>query len=188
MTDLLWQEEIAKKVRILQVIVGALLGGVLVFLGIVVALVQLNIAERLDDMAFVLNLVLLVFATSMAIARAIVLPIMVSQARRKIREGTWQISLGTNSPGDVLQFVERTGDAGRLFVVYQMRTIVAAAMPEGIAFFACIVYLLGHSLLALAIAAVMTTWIFRQFPTRAGVVDWIERQLQRIEEERLLVP
>ena len=82
------------------------------------------------------------------------------------------------------RFLEQTGDAGRLFCVFQTRTIVATALLEGTAFFALISYMIGRSPVALALAIVMMVAVAGHFPTRAGVIGWIEDQLHRLERER----
>ncbi len=81
-------------------------------------------------------------------------------------------------------FIERTGDAGRLMCVYQIRTIVASALLEGVAFFAIIVYLLTQSMVGLLVAVALILALSLHIPTRSGVVNWVENQLHLIEQER----
>ena len=82
------------------------------------------------------------------------------------------------------RFLERTGDAGQLFVVFQTRTIVAGALLEGTAFFALITYMIERSPLALTLAVLLILGVAVHFPTRSGVIRWIEDQLRLVERER----
>ncbi len=186
MANATWQGEIAKRVWLAQLIVAAMLCGVLTFLAIALVLVQFSVIPAITDTAPLMTVVLLAFAAGAVGARIIVPQRMASQARRKIREGTWQLPQTGSAQAGTIELLERTGDAGKLWVVYMARTIVSVALTEGIAFFACVAYLTEQSLVALGVAVVMAAWIAVRIPTKAGAIYWIERQLQLMEEERLL--
>ena len=81
-------------------------------------------------------------------------------------------------------FIEQTGDAGRLFVSYQTQTVIAAGLPNGVALFAIIVYLLTQSMVGLVVALLMILVVAWHLPVRSRVVRWIEDQLELIGEER----
>ena len=83
------------------------------------------------------------FAVIALIARLIVPGVIASTTRRKIIAGTWR--LPAHAPARTAAFVERTGDAGRLAIAFLTGTIAAAALLEGIAFFALVAYLLERS-------------------------------------------
>jgi hypothetical protein len=78
------------------------------------------------------------------------------------------------------------GDAGSLMAVFQGKIIVGAAMLEGGAFFAAIAYLVEGGPIALALAVVLWLGIAAHFPTLPRVIGWIERQLEWLDQERLL--
>lgn len=182
MTDAAWQEEIGKNVRVLQVIVGAMVTGVLIFMGIALGLVLRDGPLAPGGIPFI-SLVLPVLAAVAVMACIFVPQLLVASARRKIREGTWQWPQTLSQrPNSLVEL----GDAGKLFSVLMMRTIVATAILEGVAFFTSIVYLLEASPFSLAIVIVLVAGMAWQLPTRDGVVRWIEGQLQTMEDERLL--
>ncbi len=184
MSDPRWREEISKQTWRLQLIVGALTTGSLVFLGIVLFLVHFGAAP--NELDFPLSYVLVVFALAALAARAIVPPVITSNARRRIREGTWQQAPSGTVPQGIREFLGRTGDGGKLWQVLMARTIVASAILEGAAFFACVTYLLEHSMLSLGIAMVFIASLALHLPTQAGMINWIEEQLRLLEEERQL--
>jgi hypothetical protein len=185
------RDEIARRVRIPQVIVAALVAGLLTFLAIVLVLIQQGFAGA-PEVATILTGVAVAMAVAAVLARLTVPPMIVARARRRIAQGTWQVPQAAQaqsaysqaSQEDAARFLEQTGDAGRLFFVLVSKTIVAAAIVEGAAFFALIAYMLGRSPLALALAILMIAAVAAHFPTRSGVMSWIEGQLRLVEQER----
>jgi len=178
-------------VRTQQIIVGALVAGALGFLVVAAVLVSQGTCnsdgdgEGLAEMAWVMNLVLGLFLIGDVAARLIVPNILVANARRLIVAGKWSVPLGPTQ-ADVKLMIERTGDAGKLFVAHQIKLIVGAAIIEGVTFFAIIVYMVTESMFGLGVAIVMLAVLALHFPTREGVLNWIEDQLRRIDEERSL--
>ena len=185
MSDSSWREELGRLVRIQQIIVGSLVAGALGFLVLAAVLVSQGTFDVGDDdtTAWAMNLVLALFLTGDVIARLVVPNMIVAQTRRKIVAGEWSFSEGP-SQADVNAIVERTGDAGRLMIAHQTKTIVGAALVEGVTFFAIIVYMTTQSTFALAVACAMIAVLALHVPTRNGIFSWIETQLRRIEEER----
>ena len=183
MSDTSWHEEVGRRAVTVQIIVGALFAGSFGFLVVAAVLVQMGTVEPNEEMAWAMNLVLIAFLVAEMIALAMVPRLIVAQGRRKIAAGQWPVPQG---PGQeqFAEFVERCGDAGRLLAVYQTKKIIACALLEGVAFFAIIVYLITQSPVGLAVAIVMIVGLAFHFPTRSGVVHWIEDQLAKIEQER----
>jgi len=180
-----WQGEIGPAVRVIQIIVGSLIAGVVTF-GVVAVIVGPSNppAEEAGAAmpAEMLTYVSVAFAVTVLIARMVVGQVLLSTARRKIASGTWQAPQGgTPMAGDL---IERAGDAGRLLVVLNTKTIVESALLEGAAFFALIAHLLEGTWLSLVLAAVLALGIAMGFPTAARVQHWIEDQLQLVEQER----
>ena len=68
--------------------------------------------------------------------------------------------------------------------VYCTKTIISVAIIEGVTFFAVIVYLVVQFTFSICVAIAMRAVLALQFPTRNGVMDWIETQLHRIREEK----
>jgi hypothetical protein len=153
--------ELDAPLRSLRVVVGAILGGSVAFFAVVVAIGPLG--ERADP-PFISWLSLGVGAMAL-ITYAIVPSAMVASGLRSIAEGTHP------SQGAV---VEALGDEGRLFYVYQGRTIVAAAFMEGAALLCGVGYLLEGETLALAGMAALLLVLALGFPTRGGWERWID--------------
>jgi hypothetical protein len=183
MSDTSWQEEVGRRVVLIQIIVAALLFASIGFLAVAAVLVQLGVVEPDRELAGVMNLVLILFLIGDIIARLVAPSIVVAQQRRMIVAGQWSLPEGTGQ-GKIAALIERTGDAGRLLGVYRTRTIVASALLEGTAFFAIVVYLLTQSIVGLTVAVVLILGLAWHIPTRCGVVHWIEDQLELVKRER----
>jgi hypothetical protein len=181
--DRSWREEVERRVVTPQIIVAALLVASIGFLAVAVVVVHLGIVEPDMELAWVMNLVLVLFLIGDMIARLIVPGALVAQGRRMIAAGQWSLPEGAGD-GDATAFIEETGDAGRLLGLYQTRTIIASALLEGVAFFGIIVYLIAQSMIGLVVAVAMILGLAFHVPTRSGVVHWIEDQLELIEKER----
>ncbi len=185
------REEIARRVRTPQIIVGAMVAGLLVFLVIVLVVIQHGM-PGLPEVATILNSVAIAFALTAVLARLFVPGMIVARARRQIAQGAWQVPLPDQPQSRFSQamqeqsarFTEQTGDAGGLLFVFQTKTIVACALLEGPAFFAFISYMLGRSPLALLLGGLLILGVALHFPTRSGVIHWIEDQLRLMEQER----
>lgn len=185
MSDASSREELKRFVLTQQIIVGALVAGAAGFFVVAAVLVSQGAFGMGGDdtMVWVMNMTLAVFLTADIIARLVVPTMIVAQARRKIVAGEWELPQGPDQAG-VRSMIERTGDAGRLMAVHQVKTIVAAALVEGVTFFAIIAYMLTQSSFAFAVACIMIAVLALHFPTRNGIFNWIESQLRRVEEER----
>lgn len=196
MSEVPWRDEIVPLVRISQIIVLALAVGVVVFLALAIVLVaqgtfgpgadDLNApAPENGEMLFVMDLTLILFLIGNMIARMIVPGLIVAQQRRKIVSGQ---SIPPAGPGaeNLASSIERMGDAGRLMGVYQVKTIIAAALLEGTAFFAIIVFIVTQSMIGLAVAILMILGLMFHIPTRSSVIHWIEDQLAIVQQERSL--
>jgi hypothetical protein len=78
------------------------------------------------------------------------------------------------------------GDVAPLAAIYQTRTIVAAAMLEGAAFFAVTAFMIGRQSLALYVAMALVVLILSQFPTAPRLESWLETELTNIHQMRQL--
>lgn len=164
--------------RTLQIIVGAMTGGCVLFL--VVALVVGGAPGNSPDPPMLTYVALAVAAGAVA-ARAIVPGMVVVQARRKIGDGTWKAACES-----LPRYVESTqsDDARKLAQVLMMRTIVAAAILEGATFFLLIAQMVEHSPVSLIVAVLLIVALLFHIPTRSGVDRWLEDQLQLLNAER----
>lgn len=186
MSDSQWQEELAPVTRQLQIIVGALVAGTVSFLAIVLVMTANKAIERLQADLPIMTFVALAFAASAVLARVIAPRIIVTQGRRKILRGTWQPPQGPAASARTAAFLERTGDAGKLAMLLTTRTIVAAAILEGAAFFALVAYMLERSPLSLIVAVALILALILHIPTCSRTVHWIEEQLNLLRQEQQL--
>jgi hypothetical protein len=175
MRDDSWQESVGKFTLTLQVFVAALVAGHLFFLAIVLLVV--GVANHPPGLFTAMAAAL---TCAILIARAVVPRVLVAAARRQILAGTFRVSGGGRG-----QRVAAGDDAHCLLAVFQQKTIVGAAMLEGCAFFATIAYHVEGSLPSLGLAVALLLGVAAHFPTQARVTDWVGRQLELLEQERI---
>jgi hypothetical protein len=158
-------DSVAAGTRVLQIVVAAMAVGPLVFIGIVPFIPPGLGGPRAGNLP-VLSVAAIVAAAT-AVPLSLVLPRLVTDARRK------QIAA---TPAE--------GDAARLMASYQVGTIVGAALNEGAAFLAVMAYMLERQPYALALALVLIAGVALRFPRRAAVEQWVEDQLGIVDELR----
>lgn len=171
------RNHLAKAVRPMQIIVGALAASVAMFLVIV-----LVIADKKALPQPFLTYVALGFAV-VAFAGWLIVPgRVVDQARKAIAEGR-----APSSSAQTAVALE-VGVVGQLASVFQTRLIIACALLEGAAFFNLVVYMIEAQYLSLVIAIVLLLIIVSQIPTRNRLEDWITHELETIEQMRARFP
>lgn len=169
------QDMIDQFTRICQIIVGALVSGVVIFLGIA-ASIDLGIRRPADP-----------FITYTAIAfAAVVLPlsivvpgIIAARGRRAIAAGKSTLPPPPGIGPDAL-----ATEISQLAAVYQQQLIIGAAMNEGLAFLAAMAYLIEKSPIALGLAILLVLGLMLRFPTRRRVELWIDQQREKLIIER----
>jgi hypothetical protein len=190
MNDPAWREEVPKYVRVSQIIVGALVLGCVSFLGIVLAIGGPAVQQAGDaGPTLLLSYMALVFLVADIIARLIVPRLMIRAGRHSIACGTFAMPIFDQSSAAQArrEAFEQMGDAGRLLMLFQTKTIIAGAILEGATFFLLIAYMIERYTPVLVIAVAMIVAIAAHIPTSRGVIDWIEDQLRLLREERSLV-
>jgi hypothetical protein len=164
----------------MRIIAGAMLLGVLVFLGIALYMV---LGQR-DGRALappgevpILSLVAVaMLATSAPLA--FLLPAKLTRsALGQILGGTWR-----TPPGADPQAFAAGG--AKLLAVRQTTLIVGLALLEGTALVGCIAYLLEANPLALGVVGVALVLMLYQFPTEGRVRAWLEHQAAALSELR----
>ena len=183
MSDSKWQDELGPIVRSLQIIVGSLIAGCVIFLVIALATTGGKVAAGGQSL---LTYMAVVFAVTALIARMVVPGILIASTRRKITGGTWRPPQSPALNPTLAALLERAGDAGKLAMVFQTSSIVGAALLEGAAFFALLAYLVEQSPLSLILAGVLILGLATHLPTRSRVIHWIEDQFVLLEQERQL--
>ena len=109
------------------------------------------------------------FAVMIVMPFAVVPPLLVTTARKRLAHQYGEGNDTLVSP---------------LFMTYQTKTIIGCALLEGVAFFQAIAYFLEGQQICLLLAIAFMAGIALHFPTRARVERWIERQTELIEQEK----
>jgi hypothetical protein len=164
----------------IQIIAGTLVGGVTIFLGIVLYLVQVQHFGRDTRQPGALPVVSIVAAAVLVIQAPLsfVLPnLMTLSALRRILAGTWQ-----PAPGTPLTLYA-TGGA-KLMAVRQGTLIVGLALLEGVAFLGGIAYLVEGQPLALGVVGVALVLMLGRFPTEGRVRSWLKQQADALTDLR----
>jgi hypothetical protein len=159
---------LTSRIRTLQIIVAALVMGVLTALITFCSLRALGNVPPAPPTPMV-SYVAVAFAVMIVMPFAIVPALLVTTARKRLAH---QYGEGN----DTL--------VSSLFMTYQTKTIIGCALLEGVAFFQVIAYFLEGQQISLILAVAFMAGIALHFPTRTRVERWIERQTELIEQEK----
>jgi hypothetical protein len=184
---------IAGTTRTLQIIVTALVLGLLSFL---VTILFVRVPEPPKPPAGaggtavaapsaiaalpVLTVAAFTFSVVLLPLSLLVPRLVVDASRKQITRGAWTPGRQSGAtPGPT-----PATNVGKLAQVYVTQTIIGAAMNEGPAFFALIAYMLERSPIALGLFVVLLIGVALRFPRRAQVELWIDNQVDRLELDR----
>jgi hypothetical protein len=181
--------ELEPVARTLQIIVAAMIMGVLAFLAVVVLLVPQAVVpqgpagaeaapNRLGGMQVITLTALFMGATGLVLSYMV--PILV------VARGRSQIAREKQVPGGLAEPspTSQASDAGRLLGLYQNQLIMGSALAEGGAFFAAMAYMLERHPAALGVAVVLVGALIARIPTRDRLTAWLDQQLALVQEER----
>ncbi len=171
----------ARRVRVLQIIVLAMVAGIVCFLTIILTVPGLARPLAAERQGQIVTYVAAGYGGLALVAAPFMSAGVVSVGRRRIARplsATPQKAPIRSSP-TALQ-----GEASSLVVVYFTKTILSAAIYEGSALFLCIAYMLGRKPVALVVAAILLLALLWQVPTSGRARRWLTKQLQQIEERR----
>jgi len=198
MSDMTDPDALQPIIRTCQIIVGALIMGVVTFLAIALFVTQVGVnpAQALPgegaggaaiaaagNSSLPVITYLAVAVGLMDLVLSFVVPKMnADRARRQMAlEGPSAITKG--GPTEPKQLYP-AGYTGKLALIYQTQLIIFAGMREGAAFFATIAYMVERNPLALATAIVLLGALAARFPTSDRINAWLDRQLALLQEER----
>ncbi len=170
---------LAGPIRVMQIIVGALVAGPLAFLVFALATRGENAKPR--EGVAIATYGAMSLAVCAISARMIVPNLIAASARKKIAGGKWQLVNEDGVPDRPNDFIQKTGDAGKLCMVFQIRLIVASALLEGAAFLSIMAFMIEGQLFALVLACLLLMGILLGFPTASSVEHWIDDQLHLLE-------
>jgi hypothetical protein len=201
------QEVIDRVTRQSQIIVGALIAGVLFFLGIA-TVVDLRpnrpapagaapgppaapgngegarAAEDQGEIGPVITYAAIAFAAVVLPLSFVVPGLVTKQNRRAIAAGTWAPQAPGGTPTPQINPETPQTDTGKLAMVYSTQLIIGAALNESAAFFAGVAYLVGKDPIALGLAFLLVGGLIARFPTSRRVQLWIDRQTENLILER----
>ena len=166
-------EEPLRKLQIVSVAMGL---GAVALLAVMAWLTGSHPPEPLEQGR--LPLVSLVAAGYgvLAILLSFVLPDqLISRNKQRIKEGSFE-DRGSGLAAVMGDAIEKTGNTGRLFVLYQTRSLLTVVFLEGGSLFASVAYRVEGQVYLLVIAAVLILLLFLRLPTRRGMAEWIEDQ------------
>jgi hypothetical protein len=172
--------------RRLQIIVGAMLLGLVTFLVVILAVVPApkppappapGEGGGPTQPLPVLTVTAYTFAVIL-LPLSLVVPKLLSDAQRS------RIAVGNRSPAGPPDAPATDDDISRLALVYQARKIVGVAMNEGAAFLALVAYMIERNSVALGLSLALIACVALRFPTRTAVANWINGQLELIRQER----
>jgi hypothetical protein len=161
-------------VRGIQILVGALMAGMLTFAGIAI------VTNLSGDKPRQKNSEVLVYlatgATVVAlVVRVVVSSIMTKTLRRKIAAGTTPDAL---LPADAT-------DADRLLWAYRQILVFEGALCEGPGFFVLVAFIVTGQWWLLAVVAILLGLLAMLIPTFDRAEDWVKDQLEWLELEKL---
>jgi hypothetical protein len=170
-------DPVAVATRRLQLIVGVMVVGQVVFLA-VAALLRGRGGPDVKAASDALPVVTVVafVATGTVFPLSLIVPGVIADAARR--------RIAARPPGPAGPGAQGEDATADLVGVYQARTIAGAAMTDGIALFATAAYFLEGKSYGLALAVVLAAATALWFPRRGDAVRWIEDQLERINDRR----
>jgi hypothetical protein len=172
------REELSAQIRVLQIIVTAVALGPLVYLGVVVSMAP-PAGPPAAQGGLSSTLMACAMAAAAVTAWLVVPPLVTRKFRRQIAAGAWP-----PTDASVDSHAAPMSDAGKLGAVYNVRTIIAVALLEGATFFLVFAYQHERNPLALGVGVALMVGIALHLPTPTRVVEWVERQLVRLAEDR----
>jgi hypothetical protein len=162
-------------VRISQIIVAAMVAGVIMFLGVVLFGLVKRQPEGPIQASSISYLAVAIFAGGVLLSLIVPKQMVNAQVTKLAADGLQYQSGPTKAHSAVDQ------DLVKLMPLFQSKTIVANAVLEGPAFFATYAYMFERQPFALAIVVAAVALMLMTFPTRSKVRDWLESQQDRID-------
>lgn len=156
---------LAMRVRTLQIIIGALVAGLLTFILIVSFISFFRAHAAAPNMPIITYVAC--FLACIQFPLSLIVPSQVVASGRK--------QLATKPPAD---------DTFALMNLYQTKTIITGALRQGVGFLAAIAFMIERQPISLGLAVVCMVAVAVLFPTRERVDQWLDDQLVRLSQER----
>lgn len=171
------EQLITQSTRTIQIIAFALIMGVVMFSGVIVAA---GMAAEEPPETPLISLIGIGFALMCFIAALVVPSLMMKGMRKSVMEGK---PLNTQQPQ---YHSEAVGEVGPLLGVFTTKEIVWRALLEGPAFLNLIAYMLEAQDFSLAIVGALVLTMLVTFPSRDKVERFVRDELRTLEQMRRL--
>jgi cell division protein FtsX len=171
-----WQDQLAAPTRKLQIIVGALCAGCVLFMVIaIVNVVQRGAMANAAEMP-IISYVALAMCASVVLASVVIVPTIVNHGCAAIAREQRDSTDSASDPAG--------GDLMPLVKLYTTKTIIGGALFEGATFFLLISYLVEGQAINLIAAMATIVAVALHFPTGSRMAAWIESKSDLIDEQR----
>ncbi|MGA2062489.1 MAG: hypothetical protein ABSG67_18570 [Thermoguttaceae bacterium] len=173
-----WREQLPSKIRVMQVIVGAMSFGCLCFL-LIAIIVSQNLNKAPDQL--MLSYIALPIAAIILGVWAVSPIIIVSQGRKNIQQKLFSNAKQASENLTDYKMEIDNSKAQMLIGLLQTKIIVASAILEGTVFLLLIFYMAEHSIFCISAAVVLLFLLVAQMPTSGRATYWIEDQLKLLD-------
>ena len=154
-----------QQLRVMQIIAGALMMGVLMFFGVVLVNTQGDIFGQGNP--GMMTMIAAGFAGLM-IVNHLVIPAVITKAQLT------RLKSEAPAPKDS----DSTNDS--LLAIYRIQLIITLALLEGAAFFNLISMMIEHHVISLIAAIVLLGLMAVRFPSRTKVSWWVQDRLREL--------
>ena len=128
----------------------------------------------------VLTMIAVGWAVIALFARVAVVRQVERSGRRRIAADDY----GATHASKQAPVIEEHGDTGRLFLLYQTRSLIGAALPDGAALLGGVATLMDGNLIGACVGWALCAWIFLTMPSSPRWEQWKREQEQLLREER----
>lgn len=165
------QRFLKKSLLTMQIIAGALIQGIIIFL-----IVVLSLPAPPNRLA-IFNPYIGLGVALLAMVMSLVIPNVIMNSTKK--------SLIKGRPIDLPKQFGEVSDLGFLTPLagfFQTKMIIAMALLEGAAFFNLLSYMMERQAFSLAIVGMLLLAMMMNFPTRRGLEKWLAEETKSIAE------
>ncbi len=178
MFDNNWRDQLPVKVRIMQIIVGAMGFGCLGFL--IIAVLASQNPNKVANQLNLTYIALLIAAVIFGVWAVLPL-IIVSQGRKNIQQ-TLRSNIEKESKIPAENKSDKENNKALMLInLFQTKVFVGGAILESAVFFLLIAYMIEQSMFCLGTACVLLFLLTAQMPTCSRAATWVEDQSRLLD-------
>ena len=182
-----WEIEATKTVRTLQIIIGAIAMGAILFVLIASTIAPLS-KPPVALLPIPLYLIVIILVCVGLIVRFIYMWHLTTKARREVINGTYQSIDYRQRMRLPLPIANQSSDSSRdaqyLLSAFRYKSICSTAMIAGWCFLATTIYLIDGNPIILCLAVLLVMGVAANFPTRSRAIRCIENELTKVKQEK----